>query len=404
MKQLYHIIRREILVKFKNYSFYLFALITPLLFVLPAIFSVFSGERTGKIKKTDKVGIICNQFPYDTLEYRNLKLFAIDSHEADSIKNGSFDYTDFIGVIDMQDASFDRSHDAMCLQIYTSEDHAALVQQHLNDIESFVNSEYVYQYSVTHGGNSNDLLKLANFVKIIPVYDNAENNVVHTRAQIMAFGLGMLLYIMLILFNNNIVKSISEEKANKLAEILSMIVTPRKLMIGKIIGLALASIVQLVLWIIAFTVYNKFVMVIGLHYGYGGTVNSIYGADFCAILFAGPFMGWLLLFFFLGVLLNGTLSTIFAICSSNRGSSVPMILSNMLNLLSIYFCMYAATNPNSDATVFASYFPITSYLVMPAILPFGVSLGHILLSAILLFVVSILLLLMTGKLYRRFLV
>lgn len=45
MKQLYYIVRREIMVKFKSRSFYLFALVTPILFMLPVIFQSFRGHR-----------------------------------------------------------------------------------------------------------------------------------------------------------------------------------------------------------------------------------------------------------------------------------------------------------------------------------------------------------------------
>lgn len=406
MKQLFYIIRREILVKVKSGSFYLFALVTPLLFILPIIFSIFSGTRDNKSQTGHRqVGIICQDFPYDTIEYRNLKIFALDQKNAMKVRNGSFDYTGYVGVVDMQGISFSKQHDAMQIQLYVPKDKSDIATQYIHDIESYINSEFVYQYGKRHGINEEELLKLTNFAKISVVYSQATGDKEKiSKAKILAFGLGMLLYIMFILFNNNIVKSISEEKSNKLAEVMSMFVKPSKLMIGKILGLATASLVQLLVWILAFTTYTKLVIMIGEYFHYIGADYNMSRIDFSSLLFTGPLFGWLIIFFILGFLLNGSLSTIFAICSSGKGSSVPMVLSNMINLLSIYFCMYAATNPISNVTAFASYFPLTSYLVIPAILPYGISMSHIMVSAALLVTVSFVLLFMTGKLYRRFLV
>lgn len=174
-------------------------------------------------------------------------------------------------------------------------------------------------------------------------------------------------------------------------------------MIGKIMGLTVASLGLLLIWLFAFTVYTKCAITIGCYLHYISAADEISSFDFSSLLFSDSMLGWIVLFFILGSLLNGSLSTIFAICSSGCGSSVPMILSNMLNLLSIYFCMYAATNPLSSVTYFASYFPLTSYLVIPAILPYGLSASHIVLSATLLIAVSLLLLYLCGRLYRRYL-
>lgn len=405
MKQVFHIIRREIIVKLKSRSFYLFALVTPILFVLPVLFSVFSGARGDSSLPRYKVGVISSEFSYDTLEYRNIKFFALTDQEVSQVRNGSFDYAGFIGVVDLHDVSFSQTPEAMQIQLYVPEGMAVGVEPYIHDIESFVNSEFVYQYGKRNNFDAAELLNLTNFAKLSVTFSQAYDNHDETnKAKVLAFGLGILLYVMFILFNNNIVKSVSEEKSNKLAEVLSMFVKPSVLIVGKILGLSVASLVQLLVWILAFTTYTKLAIVIGSNLHYISATDDVSNLDFGSLLFSGSMMSWLVLFFAMGFLLNGSLSTIFAICSSGRGSAVPMVLSNILNLLSIYFCMFSAANPSSSITTFASYFPLTSYLVIPAVLPYGVSTAHILVSALCLVLVSVVLLYFSGKLYRKFLV
>lgn len=405
MNQLFHIIRREIIVKLKSRSFYLFALVTPLLFVFPVVFSVFSRIPKHSNYPANKVGLISNDLNYDTIEYRGIKFFALTTQEVQKVRKGSFDYAGFIGVVDMHGIQFSQPHDALHIQLYAPEERNNIATLHIHDIESFINSEFVYQYGRQRGVDMVQLLKLTNFAKLSLVHIRSADNIGEAdKAKTVAFGLGMLLYIMFILYNNNIVKSVSEEKSNKLAEVLSMFVKPGKLMIGKIVGLSTASLVQFLVWLLAFTAYTKCAVVIGRQLHYIDVTDDVSSIDFGPLLFSGSMLWWLIMFFIMGFLLNGSLSTIFAICSSGRGSSVPMVLSNMLNLLSIYFCMYAATNPFGSVTVFASYFPLTSYLVIPAILPYGLSPGHIILSSALLIAVSLILLYLSGRLYRRFLI
>lgn len=406
IKQLYYIIRREIMVKLKSRSFYLFALVTPILFVLPVIFSIFSGTpNSSTIKRRHLVGIISHDFPYDTIDYRNLKFVALKKQDAEKVKSGAFCYDDYVGVVDMQNASFKHQNGATQVQLYMPEDQANTSSQYIHDIESYINSEFVYQFGAIHGVNEEELLKLTNFAKVSVVYSQTSSNKGEAeKAKVMAYGMGLLLYIMFILFNNNIVKSIAEERSNKLAEVLSMFVKPGRLMIGKILGLAATSLVQLMIWLVAFFAYTRVIVLIGKHFQYIDKANDLSNIDISSILFSGSLLVWLIIFFIMGFLLNGSLSTIFAICSSSKGSSVPMVLSNMLNLLAIYFCMYAATKPDSRIVEFASYFPLTSYLVIPAVLPYGMSMQHIMISAVLLLLLSGIFLFMTGKLYRRFLV
>ncbi|MDR4931597.1 ABC transporter permease [Segatella bryantii] len=406
MKQLYYIIRREIMVKLNSRSFYLFALVTPLLFVLPVIFSIFSGTpNSSKISQRHLVGIISHDFPYDTIDYRNLKFVLLNKKDVEKVRNGTFCYNDYVGVVDMQNASFKHQNGATQVQLYMPEAQAKTSSEYIHDIESYINSEFVYQFGTMHGVKEEELLELTTFAKVSVVYSNTPSNKGGAEnAKVMAYGMGLLLYIMFILFNNNIVKSIAEERSNKLAEVLCMFVKPGRLMIGKILGLGAASLVQLTIWLVAFFTYSKVIVLIGKHFNFIDKVNDTLNIDICSIPLTSSLLAWLIIYFIMGFLLNGSLSTIFAICSSCKSSSVPMVLSNMLNLSAIYFCMYAATNPNSGITEFASYFPLTSYLVIPAVLPYGISMQHIMISAILLLLQSGIFLFMTGKLYRRFLV
>ena len=67
-----------------------------------------------------------------------------------------------------------------------------------------------------------------------------------------SFGVGMVmtfvLYMFLLLYGQMVMTSIIEEKNNRVLELVVSAVKPMQLMMGKIIGVALVAVVQIVLW------------------------------------------------------------------------------------------------------------------------------------------------------------
>lgn len=403
MKQLVTIIRRELKIKFRQRSFYIFALVTPLLFLLPIIFSIFSTPKSKVSTNNHIVGIICQSYPYDTLEYRGIKFFKMNDIQAQHIKSGCFDFTSYIGIIDMGENSFSDYSFSSPIKLYTDESGIDIASLYLQDIESYINSEYVFQFGKIQGLSTKELNKLTTFIKVSTVITPNKTNMQNqTTAKIIAYVLGMLLYIMFILYNNNIIRSVSEEKHNKLAEVLSMFVKPNHLMLGKIIGLGLASLVQLAIWIIAFGTYFQILTNICGNHKHLLAVDMIpsiiWGLSSLSIDYI---IIWLIIFFILGFLLNGTLATIIAIFSFKSNATVAMVFGNLINLLGIYFGMYAATYPDATLTKFALYCPLFNYLVTPILIPYNIPILRIIISVVILSTTIFVMIKISGKLYKQ---
>ena len=67
----------------------------------------------------------------------------------------------------------------------------------------------------------------------------------------MAIGFisGLLIYIFIFMYGTMVMRSIIEEKTNRIVEVIISSVKPFKLMMGKIIGVSLIGLTQFVLWI-----------------------------------------------------------------------------------------------------------------------------------------------------------
>jgi ABC-2 type transport system permease protein len=73
------------------------------------------------------------------------------------------------------------------------------------------------------------------------------NAKVRTERQVVAIFVAILLYVALVLYGQIVAAGVVEEKANRIVEILLSTVRARQLLFGKVIGIGLLGVVQLVL-------------------------------------------------------------------------------------------------------------------------------------------------------------
>jgi ABC-2 type transport system permease protein len=405
MKQFFYILKREISVKLKSKSFYLFVFVSPVLFLIPVTFSLFNKPETVMFTEKNLVGIYSNDFINDTVDFRGIKFYNLSENEIEKFNMGKFDLSKYLGIVDLHTYDLDNASTNALLKFYMNEKDLINCQKYVKDVESFINQEVIYDYAQKLHLSDSISYNLSNLKNIYPiVYANSDSVKSETTASFLAYILGMLLYIMFILYNNNILKSVFEEKNNKLAEVLSIFVKPLNLMLGKIIGQGLASLFQLLMWIVVFYFYFKIILWYNIYF----IGNSEFGTNFMSVSLSSisdlPILNlclYLPLFFIFGFLINGAISTIIAIYSGRKNSNYLMFFGNILNLLSIYFGMYVATSPNAQISVFLSYFPIFSYLTIPVLLPYGIPTIQIVVSLFILIFTVTGLLFFSGFIYKK---
>ena len=64
----------------------------------------------------------------------------------------------------------------------------------------------------------------------------------------LAYVMSFLLYIALILYGNQVMSSILEEKSNRIMEVLVSSLSPFQLMLGKVLGVSAVALLQLGIW------------------------------------------------------------------------------------------------------------------------------------------------------------
>ena len=250
-----------------------------------------------------------------------------------------------------------------------------------------------------------------------------------TMGSWVGFFFGAVILFFILLFGMTILRSVSSEKSNRIVEVLLASVKPRQLMFGKIAGIGLAAIIQLVLWvvIVAFGLYvmretlfpdimdaskwdvakmanemknMTFQQHLTRSSGYNSFVELIYERiQFDNMLF------YFLLFLVAGYIFYGTF---FAALGATSGSEndgqqfvIPIVL---LLLLAAWAGYYVLNNPESGLSYLFSLLPFTSPMVCMVKLAQGYNPGEgyqLFVSFGILVISSLLTLRIAGRLYTN---
>jgi ABC-2 type transport system permease protein len=173
---------------------------------------------------------------------------------------------------------------------------------------------------------------------------------------IASFIIGLMIYITLAIYGQMIMSAVVEEKETRIAEILFSSAKPFELMMGKLVGVGLAGLTQLSIWIISALVLA----------GIGVAQLSAAGMDI-SIPNISPLM--IILFFIYFLLGFFIYASIFALIGSmvttvQEGGqfSFPPV---MLLLVGFYFSFAVIRDPNSSLSFWVSIAPFFAPITMP---------------------------------------
>jgi ABC-2 type transport system permease protein len=189
-----------------------------------------------------------------------------------------------------------------------------------------------------------------------------------------------------------LIEGLGNEKENRVMEILLSSVSAKQLILGKIIGLGFAGLLQIVLWFV-----SAFIV--------AGMASTNIGGLFSTLEIPGRLLGFGLVYFILGYLL-------FAVVFACIGALVPtyrdgqqlsffIVMPAVIPLMLIYFLI---ENTEHALTVFLTLFPFTAPIT--AIIRLAVStipVWQIVLSFVFLIATIVGIFLLGSKLFRTYL-
>ncbi|MCC5918744.1 MAG: ABC transporter permease [Cryomorphaceae bacterium] len=234
----------------------------------------------------------------------------------------------------------------------------------------------------------------------------------------MAVGFlsGFLIYFFIFIYGSMVMRSVIEEKTNRIVEVIISSVKPFQLLMGKIAGVALVGITQFAIWVvltsgIVFAVSAIFLgnmvdpesLIAGQNLGGDDEISAavITGLDYLGMINFPLIISCFLFYFIGGYLLYGSFMAAVGSAVDSETDAQQFVLPVSIPLiLSIIVLMRIMTNPDSTLITVLSMVPLTSPIIMMARLPFGVPIPELLLSMALLIGAILLSVWIAGKIYR----
>ena len=411
------IIKREFVAKVRNKSFIVMTFLSPLLFVGIAAFVGYLSSMKAETKRIaihDESGLFVQEFIAQNnskSEYKYLDLSLIDSKFLkDSITNESYEglllipksnnVTDFESKIQFISNSspsisfIEKIQDIVAKKITKTN----LVEANLDTL-AITNAQSKVNISLAKASGE-ESVKGLNEIKIA-----------------IGGGFGYLIMMFIIIYGNMVMRSVIEEKTNRIIEIIISSVKPFQLMIGKIIGTSLAGILQFFIWaIIGLSLMFAASMFFGVNVGptarvspelmeqaqheMSGTVQ-MYIKELWNLPIASMLIGFVV-YFIGGYFLYSSFYAAIGAAVDNQTDSQQFLLPIIMPLmLSVYVGFFSVMNdPHGTLAVVFSMIPLTSPIVMLMRIPFGVPLWQIAISVTLLFATFFSVVWFAAKIYR----
>ncbi len=165
------------------------------------------------------------------------------------------------------------------------------------------------------------------------------------------YGITLFFYVFILGSASLLLSNITTEKQNRVMEILLTSVTPTQMMTGKIIGLGLVGLLQMVVWLVSGLLLLQFS---------GRTFAALQGVEIPPAI-----VGWGILYFILGYTIFAALMAgIGALVPNLREASQATFLVILPLIIPLMFISLLINRPDSTVALILSLFPLTSPVAM----------------------------------------
>ncbi|MBE9576316.1 ABC transporter permease [Flavobacterium proteolyticum] len=405
------IIKREFIAKVRNKSFIVMTFLGPLLIVgMTFLIAYLSSVNKGDIKTIgvhDRANIFVNDFKNsEDIKYVNLSNLSFDKAKDSASKA----FEGLIYVPEVQNVE-----ELATKTTYISDDSPKM--DFLMNLQRIIDAK-LNRENLNKLGFDADTIEKAKIKSEVQFAKFSGEDGLKYLNEIkigIGFAFGYLIMMFIIIYGNMVMRSVIEEKTNRIIEIIISSVKPFQLMMGKIIGTSLAGILQFLIWIVL-----GVVLMFSLSAVFGGQQEAVATAQVTAeqAEVAMSFMDKLQLYiaeipvtsiligfviFFIGgyFLYSSFYAAIGAAVDSETDSQQFLMPILMPLMLAVYVGFLTVMNdPHGTVAVVFSLIPLTSPIVMLMRIPFGVPLWQLALSIVLLYGTFIFVVWFAAKIYR----
>lgn len=417
MNKLWMITGREYASRVKKKTFILTTILAPIGFVIfwaALIFIMSSGEERKEVALLD---------PYDILQLSErgklrdgMITYKYPKTDLETLKK-DFKEKGYKGILYLPEQELDSLTKTINVQYYSDEDLGVNTKKRIKDAFE----QQAKKIKMTAMNLQEETLeRLDTDVQLkTPSLDGTDDGEANYRVEI-ATALGgammILIYFIIFVYGNMVMRSVMEEKTNRIVEVLISSVKPFELMLGKIIGVGAVGLTQIAIWAIVFPL-----LYLGMGFLFADKLQEIQATTDVSTAATGDMndtimmvmndlqsfnyiyiIGFFLLFFLLGYILYASLYAAVGAAMGDdwgEGQSLTLIVTLPI-VIALYIGISAVENPMSTMAVWSSLFPFFAPIVMPARIVFDPPVWQLVASVVILVLTSLFLIWLSGRIYR----
>jgi ABC-2 type transport system permease protein len=419
------IIAREYLVRVRKRSFIIMSILGPILFaammIIPAWLSQLEETDIKKIAVIDSSHVFYKVIP----ETEYLKFDYLENVSVNDLKE-NFKSLGYYGILYISHIAV---YDPNSVILYSDKQPSLATKMHISKyLEEYIRDQKLKTYNIENLDEILKGVKTTINVKTIKISEEGEEKESSTGIM-MALGYicGILMYMFLIFCGTMVMRGVVEEKTSRIVEVIISSVKPFQLMFGKIVGIAMVGLTQLLIWIISTFILVSVAQAVffpefklnptekvvtqdimtatpseGSQPAQSEEMNQLRDALSTLKNINFPVIILTFLFYFIGgFLLYASLFAAVGAAVDSETDTQQFVFPILLPLILAIIVLFSITNnPESPIAFWFSIIPFTSPIVMMARIPFGVPWSEFFLSAGLLVLFFIGTTWLAGKIYR----
>ncbi|MBW8362858.1 MAG: ABC transporter permease [Kaistella sp.] len=417
MKNIFLITRREYITQVKKKSFIILTLLAPLLMIGFGALIAFmfkANESSNTFNVIDKSGIFADQLKSD----ESVTYIFVNPNSEKALASTLKDMEGTQGLLilpELKNSDYDQLAKETKLLINTK---IGMDTKHriISDISEVLKKEKIKTLGITEDQIINLESDFELQTKNVAEDDKVESDLSFGVKSGLSMVLMYATFMFIIIYGVRVMRSVLEEKNNRVVEIIISSVKPFELMMGKILGVTLVALTQFGVWI-SMTVIGALL----LNTGFSAMQKKLPGGEQSAEMMdkmdftkiAGEVSHTLLdlnfpliiavfiVFFLLGYIFYSSMYAAIGSAVDNETETQQFTLFAMIPLmLGMYGSFTIMNNPDGPLGFWLSIIPFTSPIAMIARIPFGVPIWQILLSLSLLILSTLAMIYVAAKVYR----
>ena len=398
MKNIILIAKREFFTQVKKKSFIILTLLTPLLIIVfgGVVSLMFQANETQmQISVIDKNGLFKDRLKSD----QNIR-YVFSSEETEKSLIKALETTEEMNSV-MIIPKKDIHELENSIEVLTNKNLSNEARKNIaGNISEIIKAEKINALGISTA-QIEDLNKGVNLhvVNILEKEKKQDSFLVGVKSGLSMF-LMYCVFTFIMMYGIRVMRSVLEEKNNRVVEILISSVKPFELMMGKILGVTGVALVQFGVWVVM-----VFASVMTLGSSNVGMVSGV--AEVQMVLSAlsqinyGLILFVFVIYFLLGYLFYSAMYAAIGSAVDNETETQQFTLFAILPMmLGFYGSITIMNNPDGPMSFWLSMIPFTSPIAMLARIPFDVPVWELVLSIVILLVSTLGMVFIASKIYR----